>query len=141
MGEADFPEMNTIIISEEGVLKLLNGLQIHKATGPDGLPTRLPKYLACDLAPVEPSSKHPSIRGSSWKKAYIVPVFKKGAKNKPENYRLVSLTSIIYKKLEHITSNIMRHLEDNAILTDAQHSFRKHQSCETQLYYHSPGSS
>ena len=27
----------------------------------------------------------------------------------------------------------MKHLENNNILTDLQHGFRKHQSCETQL--------
>ena len=62
------------------------------------------------------------------------PVFKKGAKNRPENYRPVSLTSITCKMLEHIiTSSIMRHLEQHEILTDAQHGFRKQRSCETQL--------
>ena len=36
--------------------------------------------------------------------------------------------------LEHIiTSNIMKHMEQHSILTDAQHGFRKHRSCESQL--------
>ena len=36
--------------------------------------------------------------------------------------------------MEHIIqSSTMRHLDDNAILHDAQHGFRKRRSCETQL--------
>lgn len=69
-----------------------------------------------------------------WKKADIVPIFKKGAKNRPENERFVFLTSITCKMLEHIiTRNIMKHLEEHTILTDAQHGILKNRSCESQL--------
>ena len=55
-------------------------------------------------------------------------------RNKAENYRPKSLTSISCKVLEQILhTNIMKHLENNNILTDLQHGFRKHRSCETQL--------
>jgi hypothetical protein len=71
---------------------------------------------------------------TAWKKAGVVPIFKKGGKSKPENYRPVSLTSISCKMLEHvITSTIMRHLEQHHILTDVQHGFRRQRSCESQL--------
>ena len=69
-----------------------------------------------------------------WKTANIVPIVKKGDRNKPENYRPVSLTSIACKTLGYILcSSIRRHLEAHIILTDAQHGFRKRRSCETQL--------
>ena len=35
---------------------------------------------------------------SEWKEANITPLFKKGSRNKPENYRPVSLTSVNYSK-------------------------------------------
>ena len=68
------------------------------------------------------------------KTANVVPIFKKWDRNRPENYRPVSLTSIASKTLEHIVcSSIHKHLEADDILTDAQHGFRKRRSCETQL--------
>ena len=72
----------------------------------------------------------------TWREALISPLFKgeKKDRNKAENYRPLCLTSISCKVLVHILhSNIMKHLENNNILTDLQHDFRKHRSCETQL--------
>jgi hypothetical protein len=37
-----------------------------------------------------------------WKTAHVTPIFKKGDKSKPSNYRPVSLTSTCCKTLEHI---------------------------------------
>ena len=62
------------------------------------------------------------------------PIFKKGDKHNPCNYRPVSLTCIISKCMEHIlVSNIMQHLDSNKILYALQHGFRKNFSCDTQL--------
>ena len=138
MGDNTYPSMPDITVTPKGVMKLLNGLQIHKATGPDGISTRLLKELAEELTPVFTiffqASLNQGVLPSEWRNADVVPIFKKGAKNKAENYRPVSLTSISCKMLEHvITSSIMDHLEKHDILTDAQHGFRKRRSCETQL--------
>ena len=138
VGNKSYPEINNIIVSEAGVLKLLQGLQVHKATGPDGISTRLLKELGAVIAPVLAVFFQASLDQGTipkeWKKADVVPIYKKGAKNRPENYRPVSLTSVACKMLEHIiTSTIMGHLEKHNILTDAQHGFRKHRSCESQL--------
>ena len=44
-----------------------------------------------------------------WEKRNIIPLFKKGSRNKSENYRPVSLTSVICKLLEIL---IKDHLVD-----------------------------
>jgi hypothetical protein len=63
-----------------------------------------------------------------------VPIFKKDDKSKAVNYRPVSLTVVLCKVIEHIIcSNVMKHLDRNNMLTDAQHGFRKRRSCESQL--------
>jgi hypothetical protein len=47
---------------------------------------------------------------------------------------LVSLTSICCKIVEHILHrSIISHLEANNILSEHQHGFRKHRSCESRL--------
>ena len=53
---------------------------------------------------------------SDWKKANIVPLFKKGDRTVPNNYRPVSLTCICSKILEHIVySHIFTHLTQYTI--------------------------
>ena len=70
----------------------------------------------------------------NWRNANIYPIFKKGDRNLPPNYRPVSLTSICCKVMEHvIRSNAMDHLDKLNILTDNQHGFRHNRSCESQL--------
>ena len=81
-----------------------------------------------------PASLKQGTLPEDWKTAKIIPLFKKGNKFMPENYRPVSLTSISCKLLEHIIySNVMDHLEKHCILTNIQHGFRQKRSCETQL--------
>ena len=130
--------MNKIQVSRSGVLKLLSNLKIHKATGPDGIPGRLLKLCANELASpftlLFQVSLDTGTIPQDWKKAKIVPVFKKGDKGKVENYRPISLTSIPCKLLEHIIhSSVMDHFDKFQIIDDAQHGFRQKRSCESQL--------
>ena len=70
-----------------------------------------------------------------WKQAYITPIYKKGNRLDPKNYRPVSLTSLICKTMKHIlVSHIMKHLESNDILTEVQHGFRSKHSCEAPFF-------
>ena len=69
---------------------------------------------------------------SDWKKVDVIIIFKKGSKQLPVNYRLVSLTFICCKLMEHtVVSQIRHHLDDNMIRN--QHDFEHGPSCETQL--------
>ena len=68
---------------------------------------------------------------------YITPVYKKGDKSAPENYRPISLTSHIIKIFERvIRKKMVEYLEENNILNEAQHGFRKGRSCLSQLLEH-----
>ena len=132
------PDMDSICVTTAGVAKLLRSLQTHKATGPDGIPTHLLKITAEEAAGAlqlifQASLTQGSVP-SDWKKAHIVPVFKKGDRANPANYRPISLTSVCSKVMEHVVhSGIMKHLECYDILSDLQHGFRKNRSCESQL--------
>ena len=50
--EKSAPPMSYIHISNEGVIKMMKGLNPSKALGPDGLPPRVLKELAAELGPV-----------------------------------------------------------------------------------------
>jgi len=68
-----------------------------------------------------------------WLTANVTPIFKKGDRANPSNYRPISVTSIRCKLLEHILYySIMEHLTNHQILSDKQYGFRPNHSCETQ---------
>lgn len=137
-GPSPHPSMSDIIITTDGVEKLLKNLNPNKAQGPDNIAPIVLKSLASQLAPslthiFSVSLKTGSVP-SDWTVANICPVFKKGEKFKASNYRPVSLTCICSKLLEHIiSSQLMSFLESNNILYDLQHGFRTKRSCESQL--------
>ncbi|KAK3107538.1 hypothetical protein FSP39_016928 [Pinctada imbricata] len=118
-----------IIINEEDVLKLLKNIQTAKAPGPDSIPNRVLKECATELAPsialLFQKSLDTGCLPRDWLNANIAPVFKKGDRHLPENYRPVSLTSVLSKLLEHVVCrHIMKHFERHNILTSLNHGFR-----------------
>ena len=69
-----------------------------------------------------------------WKEANIVPLFKKGSRNKCVNYKPVSLTSVICKLLETIIrDHMMDFLVKHKLINPSQHGFLKARSCLTNL--------
>ena len=138
LGPSPFKEMPPIKIGKAGVLKLLKNLKTRKASGPDKIPAILLKTCAEELTPmlafIFQQTLDQNTVPDDWKTALVTPVFKKGKRSEPANYRPVSLTSIICKINEHIiVSETMDHLERQNILVDYQHGFRRRRSCESQL--------
>ncbi|KAL8575235.1 hypothetical protein ACOMHN_042356 [Nucella lapillus] len=137
-GDSPYQAMDDITVTEKGVQTLLRNLQPNKATGPDSIPAFILKSAADEITPILTKMFQHSLDvgqvPTDWREAWVVPIFKKGDRHLPANYRPVSLTSIVCKVLEHIVhSGIMTHYDQHGILTDCQHGFRKKRSCETQL--------
>ena len=116
----------------------MHNLNPNKAAGPDNITPKILKELAPEIAPIltlifrrsYSSGQIPNI----WKSANVCPVFKKGTKYDPINYRPISLTCKSCKVMEHIvTSHIMTHADTHNIMYPLQHGFQRGLSCETQL--------
>ena len=138
LGESDHPSVPSFVIEREGVRKLLAKIKPHTACGPDNLPAYLLKEASNELAPLFcllfNATLHQGKIPHAWKSANVSPIFKKGDKHRPENYRPISLTSLVCKTAEHIIhSQIIHHLDANNILTHCQFGFRKKRSCDSQL--------
>ncbi|KAJ7403902.1 rna-directed dna polymerase from mobile element jockey-like [Pitangus sulphuratus] len=66
------------------------------------------------------------------KLATIVPIFKKGKKDDPGNYRPVSLTSVTFRE-NIILGFIEKHTKDNTVIDHNQYNFMRGKSCLTNL--------
>ena len=69
-----------------------------------------------------------------WKLANVSAIFKQGEKQKPGNYRPISLTSVPGKIVEKILRDtVIHHMTTNNLFSSAQHGFIKGKFCTTQL--------
>ena len=81
--------------------QVLSNLKTSKSPGPDGVHPRLLKELSRELSQQLLILFNKTLNEGNipdiWKKAEVKPIFKKGSKEDPGNYRPVSLTSLLCK--------------------------------------------
>jgi len=125
-------------ITTSQVRKKIEKMDPTKSPGPDALHPRilreLKDYIAEPLQELFTLSLKMGKLPNGWKTANISPIFKKGDRLNPGNYRPVSLTSVVCKLMEQLIRDIiMEHLVSNALLTNCQHGFISGRLCITQL--------
>jgi hypothetical protein len=125
-------------ITEPEILGLLQGLVASIASGIDGISAKILKIAAPAITPSIVSIFNQSIATgifpSDWKVARVAPIHKTGAKHDMENYRPISVISIIAKIMEKLIHNqLYDYLIVSNLLTNSQHGFRPCHSTTTAL--------
>ena len=93
-----------------------------KSPGPDGVHPRvineLVDCISIPLSTIFNTSLATDKLPIEWKQANISPIHKKGSKTLPQNYRPVSITSVVGKIMEEIIRDtITVHMKENELLS------------------------
>lgn len=134
----DHIEFKIPFIKLEETKSLLTKLDITKAIGQDNIGPYFLKISADTLAPSITYLINLSILEgvfpSHLKVAKVHPIFKKGDKSLPGNYRPVSVLPTLSKIFEkHVTHHLYLYLSKYKLLSQCQSGFRSQHSCQTAL--------
>lgn len=130
--------ISNLLITKAMVREVILQLNKNKAFGPDEIHPRilieLVDVLSGPLTLLFNKTLEDGNIPHDWKKAVVSPIFKKGSKNNAENYRPISLTSIICKLMETLVKNaVLAHLISEKLLSTSQYGFMSGKSTTTQL--------
>ena len=125
-------------VSAKCISKQLKRPKRNKSCGIDSLPPNLLKDSANEityaLTYLVNLSLSTATFPSEWKTAKITPVFKSGNKTDIENYRPISILSVISKIMEReVHSQLYYCLEEGKLISDFQFGFRKSKSTEQAI--------
>ena len=131
-------EISYFDVTVEMVQYELKKLNINKSCGPDEIHPRLLTELSSHISKPIAFLLNKTIEygkiPNDWKRAYVSPIFKKGARNRAGNYRPICLTSVVCKIMERfIKEEIMNHVTNNKLLSTKQYGFISGRSTTTQL--------
>ena len=130
--------LDSMHFSSSDIVKIISRLDPNKAHGHDMLSIRMIKLcgnsickrLSIIVKDCLSQGKFPH----EWKKAIVVPVYKKGSKLSLENYRPISLLPICSKIFECLIYNEMfTFFTENNLISPNQSGFRPGDSCVNQL--------
>uniref|UniRef100_A0A8C5PNQ6 Reverse transcriptase domain-containing protein n=1 Tax=Leptobrachium leishanense TaxID=445787 RepID=A0A8C5PNQ6_9ANUR len=141
-GDMQFINKNLLIqsdwLTQDKVLQQLNKVHVNKAPGPDGIHPRVLRELYVEICKplflIFQDSFLSGIVPEYWRKADMVPIFKKGLKCMLAIYRPVSLTSVAGKVFEGLRrDNIQEFIGRYNVIGKNLYGFMKHRSCQTNL--------
>ncbi|XP_034935878.1 uncharacterized protein [Chelonus insularis] len=121
------------------VAEALKKMASGKASGEDGIPIeclkQMNKHFAELLKECLNRIWNEGILPPGWEKARIVPIFKEGDENKPENYRGISLLDSGYKLLTCIMAERLNcWLDKERSLRESQAGFRKKRGTRDHIF-------
>jgi exonuclease III len=121
------------------IKKIIKSLKMKSSCGYDEVPPKILKislpYIISPLVHLCNRSLHSGIFPSWLKYAQIVPIFKKGDKEQPTNYRPITLLTSFSKIFEKVIyTRLENHINVNNILASEQYGFRSNTSIEQAIY-------
>ncbi len=120
-------------INDKTITGIIKGLKTKRSTGKYGFSNILIKQLKEGLAPpiriiineAIAQSKFPN----QWKIAKVVPLYKKGDRDRVSNYRPISLLPSLSKIMEKVmVRQIVRYYEKRNLFPSRQYGFRRNRS-------------
>ena len=134
----DINNLTSLSVTKQDIVDQLKILDISKAYGPDAVSPVLLKesrnLLVDSLHRIFNLSLKLCRVPSLWKQANVVPIHKKDSRSKTNNYRPVSLLSVVGKIMERIVFKyIYNHFKENFIISVFQSGFLPGLSTVTQL--------
>ncbi|XP_056633386.1 uncharacterized protein LOC130442984 [Diorhabda sublineata] len=122
-------------VADEEVEAKLKKLKNRKSPGPDGIPNGLLKYggpkLARKLAQLFDKILNKTETPDEWHNSITIPVFKKGLKTCPENYRGITLLNTVMKIFTSILKDKLQTQIKNA---EEQQGFTKGRSITDAVF-------
>ena len=130
---AELPDFNYLtdqrlseIITNEGeVHDLLKSLDVNKSTGHDGIGPRMLREAGPSIVPSLTRLINFSFQCCKvpvdWKKAQVTPIYKKNARDEPNNYRPISILPTVSKIAEKIVfKHVYNYFLDHGLLSRDQ---------------------
>ena len=122
------------------VLDILSSINPHKVCGIDDIAGRFLKdgasILAKPITQIFNLSIKLSIFPNNCKVAKLKPLYKKGSRSDPKNYRPISLLPLVSKVFEKlIHQQLQKYLDENKILYSFQSGFRANHSTDSCISY------
>ena len=129
---------NGIDFSPKVVYEAMCKAKHSYSAGPDGLPSimwvKLASVLALPVSILFAASYKLAVLPSAWRRACVLPHFKKGNPSVVSNYRPISLTSTLGKVMEMIIKeHHMQFALSHIIISSNQHGFVQNRSTCTQF--------
>ena len=122
-------------IDSESVRKSLSGVMTGRAVGVDDIPNEVLKWIEMEncLAPLYELCRKWKMTPRQWKEGIVVPIYKKGDRLSPSNYRGITLLSCVGKLYSRILDSRLRNYVEKQ-LVEEQAGFRKGYNCMDNVF-------
>lgn len=135
--EAELPEGNLTTIERDQVIKALQSLSRGKAVS-DDIATELLKdgeeALVDALHDFYQLLWSSELVPKDFVEGIIVPIHKQGPKDRPENYRGITLMNVVSKCYSKVTVNCISPTLESECIEEEQGGFRVNRACDEQFF-------